>query len=100
MSMELELCPACRAGEPRKPVVSGRRYCAVCLDNPSAAWKRVFRRENGGRNELSEVDSERYRVWHREYAQRWRAARRSGDGSGEPREPESDETGLESGPME
>ena len=76
MSMEIELCPACRAGEPRRPIVSGTRYCAVCLTNPSAAWKRAFRRENGGRNELSDVDGERYRVWHREYSRRWRAARR------------------------
>ncbi len=77
MSMESTWCRACRAGEPRRPVVSGKGYCSVCLENPSAAWKRAFRRDNGTTNELAEVDVDRYRAWRREYARRWRAARRA-----------------------
>lgn len=76
MSMGPELCPACRVGDAPRPVVSGTRYCAVCNENPSAAWKRAFRRQNGAVNELYAVDADRYRAWRREYARRWRAARR------------------------
>ena len=75
--MESTWCRACRTGEPRRPVVPGKSYCTACLENPSAAWKRAFRRENGASNELAELDIERYRVWRREYARRWRAARRA-----------------------